>query len=89
MKYVVLSALIASFFTSCATTTFYVDGKPVARFQGDMTGMKYSRSAKGAITWEGDVAHSPATAAGGEAANARLTGAGLGITALAKVIPAL
>lgn len=48
---------------SCAQTTFYKDGKPIAKFQGDMTKMHLTISEKGAIDWKGDVSHSAATIA--------------------------
>jgi len=63
-----LLLLLALLLPSCATTTFYKDGIPIARFQGDMTDMAYAQSAKGAVKWTAKVVdHSHATVAGGQA----------------------
>ena len=67
----VLIILALAFCTSCATTTIYRDGKPIARFQGNMTDMRFTQSAKGVIEWEAkSVSHSTATLAGGRAISA-------------------
>lgn len=70
---------LAAAASSCATTTFYCDGKPVARFQGDMVGMAFERHADGSVVWSGNVTHSIATKAQGEAASAKLTAAGIAV----------
>lgn len=63
-----LTFLLVALLSSCATTTFYHAGQPVARFQGDMDGAAYSRAADGSISWTAArVDHSPATIAGGNA----------------------
>lgn len=66
-----LLLVIAISCTSCATTTIYADGKPIARFQGNMTDLVFTRTAKGKITWTAkSVSHSTATLAGGRAISA-------------------
>ena len=64
---------------SCAQTVIYRDGQPIARFQGDMTGVDYQ---------DGDtrlraatVDHSAATKAQGEAAAGKITAAGAAVAA--------
>ena len=65
-----LAMVILITLTGC-TTTIYADGKPIARFQGNMTDLVFTRSAKGEITWTAkSVNHSAATLAGGRAISA-------------------
>jgi len=66
---------------SCTMTTFYQNGKPVARFQGDMKGMTYHRTAAGDVTWTGDIDHSTPTTAHGTAAKKILMASVPAITA--------
>lgn len=79
MKHLILLACLL--LASCAGTEFYAaDGKPVARFQGDMTRVDYSRAADGSIKWTADtVNHSAATTAGGVAVSKNILAAGTGI----------
>lgn len=58
--------------TSCAQTTLYRDGKPVARFAGDMTGMSFKAGSDGSFEWVGNVNHSTPTRAYGEASQSRI-----------------
>lgn len=65
-----LLILLIVFCTGC-TTTIYHDGKPIARFQGDMSDMVFTRRANGDITWQASaVDHSAATIAGGKTLSA-------------------
>lgn len=58
--------LVLLLLPACASTTFYRDGLPIARFQGDMTGVEYS---DGKVRWKAaSVDHSTPTRARGEAA---------------------
>lgn len=78
----VLIGIIALALASCSGTTFYhSNGKPSARFQGDMTKMRYRQTADGAIDWQGDVSHSAATRAQGEAGAGKLSAAGAAVAA--------
>lgn len=64
----------------CAQTVLYRDGKPIARFQGDMTGTEYRLEENGAVTWKSStVDHSSATLAQGEAAANKISAAGAAI----------
>lgn len=64
----VLIILALAFCTSCATTTLYRAGKPIARFQGNMADLVFIQSPDGSITWTAKtVTHSTATLAGGRA----------------------
>lgn len=70
MKRLLLCFLCAG----CASTTFYdrTTGKPIARFQGDMTGSHYE---DGPTKWGVDkVSHSAATRAGGSVIGTASTG---------------
>lgn len=68
--------------TGCAQTVFYRDGKPIARFQGDMSGTEYAMTADGAVTWKSStVDHSTATLAQGEAAAGKIQAAGVAVAA--------
>lgn len=60
---------------SCAQTTFYRDGKPVARFSGDMKSMSFKSGSDGSFEWIGDVDHSTPTRAYGEASQSRIAAA--------------
>ncbi len=62
MKQVIV-VILTILMLSCAQTTFYKDGRPIAKFQGDMTKMHLTISEDGAIDWKGDVSHSAATIA--------------------------
>jgi hypothetical protein len=65
MKIPILAAAVA--LSGCAQTVFYRDGKPIARFQGDMTGLEYHQKADGSVTWKtATVDHSSATSASAE-----------------------
>lgn len=57
--------------TCCATTTIYENGKPVARFQGDMSDVIFTRHRNGDMTWQASaVDHSAASVAGGQSLSA-------------------
>lgn len=76
-------AMIAAL-SACAQTTLYRDGKPVARFQGDMTGLRFHMTDTGDITVQADtVDHSAATLAQGQAAAGKMASAGTAIAAAA------
>ena len=78
----ILLVVVIYYSTGCATTTIYEDGKPIARFQGNMTDLVFTRSAKGEITWTAkSVNHSAATIAGGRAVSAVTVPAASGLTA--------
>lgn len=78
MKYALLSLL----FTSCAHTTFYHEGKPIADFQGDMTNTEFYMSEKGDYWWKSkSVDHSSATLAQGAAASSKINAAGAALGA--------
>ena len=53
-----LLAVITLTLSSCAHTTFYRDGRPIARFEGDMKGMTYLQAKDGSISWSGEIMHS-------------------------------
>jgi hypothetical protein len=75
--------------TSCASTTFYHEGKPVASFQGDMKETSFTRDASGAIRWKaGSVSHSAPTTAGGNAIAKGITTTGVAVatSGLTKII---
>lgn len=83
-----LTLLLVSILSSCATTTFYHAGLPVARFQGDMAVAAYSRTPDGAISWKaGLTTHSTATIAGGNAVSKGVMTTGTAIAT--SGIPAL
>lgn len=71
---------------SCATTTLYRDGRPMARIQGDFKGT-LTVSKDGSASLSGTLAHSPATKAGGEAAGTRLNAASAIVTAAVLAAP--
>ena len=82
MKFLSLFLLLAS----CASTTFYHEGKPVARFQGDMTKVKFAFAKDGTFTWSADtVDHSTPTIAAGKtsAGNIAASGAALATSGIA------
>lgn len=85
----ILLTLIIVSAASCSTT-LYRDGKPVARFQGDMDNSILLMDSKGGMVWIANgVDHSSATLAAGEAGSNRLAAAGFaiatsGITTLIK-----
>lgn len=76
-----LSALAILALSNCASTTFYgADGRPVARFQANMTKVQYERACNGAIKWSADtVNHSAATTAMGNAYAKGVTATGVSI----------
>lgn len=77
MKLIVSLAILS--LASCAQTVLYRNGQPIARFQGDMTGLEFtdgSTSLKAAT-----VDHSTATKAQGEAAAGKFTAAGAAVAA--------
>ena len=85
----ITAAIITLLCAACAHTDLYHDGKKVARFEGDMRGMKFCMSENGAFEWSGDIDHSTATLAQGKAAEGKIQASGLaiaasGITALTK-----
>lgn len=59
----------------CAQTTFYREGKPLARFGGDMTAMKFRALSDGTFEWSGDIDHSTPTKAYGIASKGRIVAA--------------
>lgn len=70
---------------SCASTTLYdaMTGHRLAHFEGDMTGVTYSRAADGSVQLTGTINHSAATLAQGKAtAGTTLAASGL-VTLLA------
>jgi hypothetical protein len=76
---------------SCGTSFYDAQsGKPIARFQGDMQSLSFTRAADGAITWTAaSVNHSAATLAAGTATAGAVTATGTaaaiaGATALLK-----
>lgn len=75
-----LGIILVLAFSSCAQTVFYHDGKPVARFQGDMAGMVYSQSKDGSVSWTcTNVSHSTATLAQGSAASDKISHLGTAV----------
>ena len=72
-------AIVVILCVSCAQTTIYHDGRRVANFQGDMTGMRFIRNADGSCELSGDFDHSTATKAQGEAAAGKLAAAGTAV----------
>jgi hypothetical protein len=86
MKITILAAAVAVALCGCAQTVLYRDGKPIARFQGDMTGIEYRMDSNGSVTWKAaTVDHSSATAA--SAARIKLAGSAVaasGLTLLLK-----
>lgn len=68
-------ACIAYAMTGCAQTTFYREGKPLARFGGDMTAMKFKAGPDGSFEWSGDVDHSTPTKSYGIASKGRIVAA--------------
>ena len=65
---------------SCASTTIYRDGKPIARFDGDMTNMVFHAAPDGSVDWTcANVSHSAATLAQGEAASKKMTSLGMAL----------
>lgn len=81
IKLLMVAFLVISV-TSCAQTTFYANGKPLARFQADMSNQKFTYKGNGVkISWSADtVNHSAATLAQGQAANNVLHGVATDIT---------
>lgn len=56
--------------SSCASTTFFRDGKPIVKFEGDMEGVAFHGLPTGEITWTAArISHSAATAAAGKVAS--------------------
>lgn len=74
----ILSLAILSI-ASCAQTVLYRDGQPLARFQGDMTGLDYE---DGSTRLRANtIDHSSATKAQGEAATGKIQAAGAAVAA--------
>jgi len=75
-----LIILFAVFQLSCATTTLYRNGEKIAVFQGDMTGVEYTMTADGDVSWKTTTTtHSAATLAQGKAASDKIAAAGAAI----------
>ena len=73
----ILIAITAACMVSCAQTVIYRDGKPIARFQGDMKGVRYR---DGDTEFSADaVDHSTATTAQKAGAQSIVTAAGAAI----------
>jgi hypothetical protein len=74
--------IIAASLTSCASTDLYRDGKRIAHFDGDMTGLTYIHRADGScqLTCQ-TVDHSTATLAQGKAAEGKIAAIGTGLAA--------
>jgi len=84
LSLVILAWLLLS---GCAASTFYVDGKRVARMEGDMTEMTMDVAKDGSIRWTAEtVDHSSATLAAGKtsAGNIAATGAAVTSTMLTR-----
>lgn len=73
--------LIAALLSSCAHSDLYEDGKKVAHFEGDMSGIVYKRYADGRIEMTGTINHSAATLAQGQAAASKLGAVGVAVAA--------
>lgn len=80
MKLLLIAACLA--LNACAHTTFYHNGKRIARFEGDMRDMTFRARADGSFEWTAvDVSHSAATLAQGKAASEKISAAGTAIGA--------
>lgn len=74
MKKKLLIACLIACLSSCATTTFYHDGKRIASFQGDMTNVEYKLTKDGALSWRAmTVDHSAGTIALGKTTAGTIT----------------
>lgn len=72
--------LLILFCAGCASTVLYRDGKPIARFDGDMTGVRYVHRADGSCELSGEtIDHSSATLAQGQAASQKIAAAGAAV----------
>lgn len=70
-------SLVSLALASCAHTTFYREGKPIARFEGDMTNVVFRQHPDGTVEWSSDtVSHSAATAAQGKAGSDKIAAIG-------------
>lgn len=79
MKFILLLILLLA---SCSSTTFYVDGKKVARFEGDMTEVVFTFE-KDTITFTAEtVDHSSATIAAGKTSAGNIAAVGAAATTL-------
>lgn len=79
----VLITAFVGLLSSCASTVFYRDGKPIAAFQGDMRGTEFVANPDGSYHWKAQsVSHSDATLAQGQAATSKIQ-AGSAIAATA------
>lgn len=68
------------FSTGCASTVLYRDGKRIARFDGDMTGVRYVHNKDGSCELTGEtIDHSSATLAQGQAASQKIAAAGAAV----------
>ena len=79
---ILLLLVIVVSFTGCASTVLYRDGKRIARFDGDMTGVRYVHRADGSCELTGEtIDHSSATLAQGQAASQKIAAAGVAVAA--------
>lgn len=77
-----LGLIIAVALSGCASTVLYRDGKRIARFDGDMTGVRYIQHADGSCELTGEtIDHSSATLAQGQAASNKIAAAGVAVAA--------
>ncbi len=78
----VVGLIIAVALSGCASTVLYRDGKRIARFDGDMTGVRYAHRADGSCELTGEtIDHSSATLAQGQAASNKIAAAGVAVAA--------
>ena len=90
MKTIILLICVISAIGCAGTNLYNKDGRRIAAFQGDMTGVDYSMAADGSIRWKAaTVDHSSTTKAQKEGAAGFVTAAGVavagaGITNLLK-----
>ncbi len=78
--YALLAATISLLMPGCAHTSLYKDGKRIAVFQGNMSGMTFTSHADGSCSLSGDIDHATATKASVgriEALGGVLTAAGI------------
>lgn len=81
MKKLIL-IIFSILFCSCANTTFYQNGKAIAKFHGNMQQVEYRQNADGSIIWIAySVDHSTATEAQGKAFANKATSIGSAVAA--------
>ncbi len=73
MKKLITIALFA-LLSSCASSTFYREGKPIAHFEGDMRNVHYK---DGDTEFTGDIDHSTPTKASWSGATGAVSAAGV------------